>query len=395
MRRLGIVSIRASLRDSVRASLLTAMVASTACTQPNPTTTAPIAPKPIDIPRLASDAGSPSGVTPPIPNTAKDEVHVFGIYEAVSGHSGNRHPRAKATFTVTRRAPQTLVLSAYEPIDWRVVVREGAQLHRVIVTGFHPQKVEIEGATNIDIQNYSGDFKYLSSDGSPGDGSLDGAPALVAATETLLGRPVDSYTGCYQANAALQKEDGTITAPCDQDDESSHPKTPKLSALRAQLHPLARSFYEFRTKMLARCGSWDVTTCTNRGAVILLERAARAAGVTLEGHDPKRVLPILVPANQPITLIRASGRQVLTPEPGALLRIRDASAQVDRLSGPRTVDMRGPAADRFASTIGGSVCTGGVCAFSRSPRELAFLMEWLTTLDGVDGADGLREIALR
>lgn len=387
MRRLGIVS--------VRASLLTAMVGSTACTQPNPTTREVIAPKPIDIPRLASDAGSPSSVASSTPNTAKEEVHVFGIYEAASGHSGNRHPRAKATFTVTRRAPQTLVLGAYEPIDWRVVVREGAQLHRVIVTGFHPQKVEIEGATNIDIQNYSGDFKYLSSDGSPGDGSLDGAPALVAATETLLGRPVDSYAGCYQANAALQKEDGTIAASCGDGEDSSGPLTPQLASLRAQLHPLARSFYEFRTKMLARCGSWDATTCARRGAVVLLERSARAAGVTLEGHDPKRVLPVLVPAGQSITLIRASGRQLLTPEPGAILRVRDASAQVDRVSGPRTVDMRGPAADQFASTLGGSVCTSGVCAFSRGARELAFLMEWLTTLDGVEGADRLREIALR
>ncbi|MFO0738787.1 MAG: hypothetical protein U0270_23010 [Labilithrix sp.] len=50
------------------------------------------------------------------------EVHALGMYETRSDHGFDYHPRGHATITLTRKGRHALVLSAYEPTDFEIVV---------------------------------------------------------------------------------------------------------------------------------------------------------------------------------------------------------------------------------------------------------------------------------
>lgn len=82
-----------------------------------------------------------------IHNDKNGRVHVVGIYEANSDHGGGRHPGGKVNIIVSPKPqPVVLVLCSYEPVTWNVSIEPGASVSKIVIGGYHAQKVVGQGA---------------------------------------------------------------------------------------------------------------------------------------------------------------------------------------------------------------------------------------------------------
>lgn len=149
-----------------------------------------------------------SGVTSYLsPTAGAPEVHVIGVYETNSNHSFGSHPTGFADVRVKYNQPGpmqpiTLVLSSYEPNEWRLNIDPAAVIETIVLNGYYAQSVT--GAGGIPIVNRSnspgghatlGNYAYrwpLSTGGSSTQG-------LLVAVENLLGTRISSFTGTYRA----------------------------------------------------------------------------------------------------------------------------------------------------------------------------------------------------
>jgi hypothetical protein len=136
---------------------------------------------------------SPAGSTP--------ELHLLGVYESHSNHSGGNHPEGAVTVDVTRSAPLILALSSYEPIHWTVKPVTGARIERIILNGYYPQRVTAPDGIPVEnlsgVQQWLGAYAYAWPSASGGSDT----PRLVSELEKRTGRPLSSFAGCYQATA--------------------------------------------------------------------------------------------------------------------------------------------------------------------------------------------------
>ena len=73
------------------------------------------------------------------PAPQSPEIHVIGVYETRSDHSGGFHPVGFASVEVTGTAsvPVSLVLSSYEPTVWELSGAGLSFVETVIVNGYH------------------------------------------------------------------------------------------------------------------------------------------------------------------------------------------------------------------------------------------------------------------
>jgi hypothetical protein len=84
----------------------------------------------------------------PVPKmpVAEFEVHAVGVYEGTLSGGAQRgfrmHPTGTVTVKVNRPAtrPVVLVLTSYEPVEWKIDAPKGAVV-RVITSGYYKQQV--------------------------------------------------------------------------------------------------------------------------------------------------------------------------------------------------------------------------------------------------------------
>ena len=102
---------------------------------------------------------------------------------------------------MTHSAPLILALSSYEPIHWTVKPVTGARIERIILNGFHAQRVT--APEGIPVENRSGPEHWLGAYAYawPSTSGGSNTPQLVSELEKLTGRPLSSFAGCYQATA--------------------------------------------------------------------------------------------------------------------------------------------------------------------------------------------------
>lgn len=135
------------------------------------------------------------------PQLGSPELHLFGVYESHSNHSGGNHPEGTATVDVTRKAPLILALSSYEPIHWTVNAAPGTRIERIVLNGAYPQRVT--APEGIPVDNRSGYASWLGAYAYAWPATSGGSdtPRLVSGLEALTGRPLSSFAGCYQGTA--------------------------------------------------------------------------------------------------------------------------------------------------------------------------------------------------
>lgn len=156
---------------------------------------------------------SPTPITP--------EVHVIGVYETNSNHSFNYHPPGFADVRIKYQhagpmTPITLVLSSYEPNQWRLNVDPGVSIEKIVLNGYYAQTVT--GAGSVPVMNRSnlaggqssfGNYAYQWPQ-STGGSSTQG---LLVGIEDFLGTRISSFTGAYRATSFTVEGSpvGTIT----------------------------------------------------------------------------------------------------------------------------------------------------------------------------------------
>ncbi|NEQ77624.1 MAG: hypothetical protein F6K23_34200 [Okeania sp. SIO2C9] len=82
------------------------------------------------------------------------ELHLIGVCEARSDHRGGYHPTGTINIKIERKnQPVILALSSYEPVHWNVSLAKEVKLEKVIINGYHDQK--ISGISGIPIEEFS------------------------------------------------------------------------------------------------------------------------------------------------------------------------------------------------------------------------------------------------
>lgn len=132
------------------------------------------------------------------PQAVVPETHVVGIYTADQHEwPGSMDVHVLPPTDGRPMVPMTLVLSARDPIIWRLDLRPGVVLTQIIVNG---GELAVEGAGAVPVVERSGDhwlgaYAYAWPEIQGGSNT----PKLVSAVEELTGVPITSFTGAYEA----------------------------------------------------------------------------------------------------------------------------------------------------------------------------------------------------
>jgi len=123
------------------------------------------------------------------------EVHMLGIREAALGHVD--------VYVQRSAAPLVMILSAYEPTEWRIHGGEGVLIEKIILNGYHSQTVL--GADDILILDHSGPENHIVQYTYTWDTNYLGyknnlARDWVYRLEKIAGAPLSTFSGCYQAS---------------------------------------------------------------------------------------------------------------------------------------------------------------------------------------------------
>ncbi len=126
------------------------------------------------------------------------EVLAIGVYETHSNHRFGVHPEGMAQVEDTRKTPHTLVLSSYEPVAWKVNKAPGSGLRKVVLAGYHAQR--ILNAEGFSVENASGVGKsFACAYTIPSNGGGCEPEAMQAWVSRSQGQSVSAFAGCYQA----------------------------------------------------------------------------------------------------------------------------------------------------------------------------------------------------
>jgi hypothetical protein len=149
----------------------------------------------------------------PAPAPCGPELHILGVYETSSDHSGNNHPTGAGTVHVERQGSFVLALSSYEPVDWTVTAAPGAVIEKVILNGYHAQSAVVPAGVPVEIHDEGGWLGSYAYAWPSSDGGSDTA-STVSAFEALAGRPMTSFHGCYHATSFVLGADLDVTSDC-------------------------------------------------------------------------------------------------------------------------------------------------------------------------------------
>lgn len=160
-----------------------------------PTTTLADVPKDVDMPR------------------AKPTVRVVGVYEGTlppGNRGGVGHPQGTVTVRVTSTKPIILVLTAYEPVLWRIEAPKNV-VTKVIASGYHQQSVVgLNGDIPVQQSSYEtkdGNYFYAYQKDPPANArdlqrrNIDRQyDRLATQVRALTGLEVSTFDGQYTGN---------------------------------------------------------------------------------------------------------------------------------------------------------------------------------------------------
>ncbi|AKT42625.1 hypothetical protein [Chondromyces crocatus] len=141
------------------------------------------------------------------------ELHLLSVYESHGNHGWNHHPEGEASVHVERQGPVVLALSSYEPVYWKVTAAPGVTLEKVILNGYHDQRADVPPGVPVEI--YDADQMLAACAYQwPGDDQGCDTQGLVSALESVAGRSLTSFHGCYQANTFVLHDDIGASSSC-------------------------------------------------------------------------------------------------------------------------------------------------------------------------------------
>lgn len=136
-------------------------------------------------------------------SSSQTALHIIGVYEGRSDRGMGHHPTGEVKLHIAKqKQPIVLALSAYEPVQWNISVEPGVAIEKIILNGYHDQKVV--GVAHIPVTEYSyestgqylGNFMYRWKGGESKSQNL-----LVHKLEKLTGSQLSSFQGCYRGTS--------------------------------------------------------------------------------------------------------------------------------------------------------------------------------------------------
>ncbi len=181
---------------------------------------------------------------------ADPELHAVGFYEgfapprapgALRPPGAPRGPREPGTAKIVVDRPNAevvLALTAYDPIEWTVTVTPKTKLTKVLVGGYHEQRVTVPQGIEVEMLTYEAARKRrvrVARDVLPHVYDLDGAQFRPFVRELFAHTklPLSSFTG-----AARPAEDAAIAVNALQKDDRLSADFPQLSP-KAQIPKFA------------------------------------------------------------------------------------------------------------------------------------------------------------
>jgi hypothetical protein len=139
-------------------------------------------------PQLAGRAAA-SGIMADLAKHA--QIEAVGVYQGVNGRrAANRTGDIEVRIRRSAK-PIFLVLSAYERVQWRLVLEQGAQLSGVLVSGY--EQSQVSGAGSARVAAGGREYAYQR--------NTSQFAALNAAVLTQLGRPIEQFQGRYESDS--------------------------------------------------------------------------------------------------------------------------------------------------------------------------------------------------
>ena len=186
----GVDATSSSTTDASTTSTDTSTSTSSGSSSTTDTTGAPL-----DLPMPAGICNDGQGPLTSFvePTPQPEELHIIGVYQATDN---------VLTVNVNRAdIPLTLVLSAYEPVKFTLVLAPGVLLEHVILNGYNPHSVEGQG--DAMVTDLSDNFDYIVACAYFWPDKDDGCetPGLVAGAEALTGLQLAAFVGCYEGNS--------------------------------------------------------------------------------------------------------------------------------------------------------------------------------------------------
>lgn len=186
----GVDATSSSTTDASTTSTDTSTSTSSGSSSTTDTTGAPLDP-PMPAGICNDGQGPLTSFVEPTPQP--EELHIIGVYQATDN---------VLTINIDRAdIPLTLVLSAYEPVKFTLVLAPGVLLEHVILNGYNPHSVEGQG--DAMVTDLSDNFDYIVACGyfwPDKDGGCD-TPGLVAGAEALTGLQLAAFIGCYEGSS--------------------------------------------------------------------------------------------------------------------------------------------------------------------------------------------------
>ncbi len=186
----GVDATSSSTTDASTTSTDTSSSSSSSSSTTTDTTGAPV-----DLPMPAGICNDGQGPLTSFvePTPQPEELHIIGVYQATDN---------VITVNVNRAdIPLTLVLSAYEPVKFTLVLAPGVLLEHVILNGYNPHSVEGQG--DAMVTDLSDNFDYIVACAYFWPDKDDGCetPGLVAGAEALTGLQLAAFIGCYEGSS--------------------------------------------------------------------------------------------------------------------------------------------------------------------------------------------------
>ncbi|HEX8238343.1 MAG TPA: hypothetical protein VF574_01230 [Allosphingosinicella sp.] len=130
---------------------------------------------------------------------AGTRLRMVGVYQGANDSgSRSRHGMGRVTvYLAPSSRPVLLVLSAYEPVEWRIVRSPGARLAGVLALGMHRSRMTGAGAGVPVLINDRRDRCSKLEGAQLYAYEIDEQRQLAEPVERMIGRPVDDFQGSY------------------------------------------------------------------------------------------------------------------------------------------------------------------------------------------------------
>ncbi len=148
------------------------------------------------------------------------QLHVVSINASEQGARESQGVgEGNVVVHVSRPGASTLVLSSYAPTHWQVTAGPGAQIERIILSGFSRQTASAPAGTLVEEYAYETNRVVL---GRGVEWPSYDSTNLVLTAEQITGLPLASFRGCF-ASSSFQIDEPRHVAPPRDEHEGEEP----------------------------------------------------------------------------------------------------------------------------------------------------------------------------